>query len=139
MAELALSPDFGFVILVIVASIFLLQWLGIQVVMARKKYDVRYPKLYSPTDDRFNCVQRAHQNTLEVFPTYLVLQIFGGLYAPKLGAVAGLIWIAGRVVYAMGYYTGDPEKRNRGAFAYIGLLTLLVCTVLFGLSLLGFF
>ncbi|XP_033740594.1 microsomal glutathione S-transferase 3-like isoform X1 [Pecten maximus] len=138
MEAFTLSSDFGYVVLVVVATVFLLQWLGIQVVMARKKYEVSYPRMYSDNDDRFNCVQRAHQNTLEVYPTYLILQIFGGLYAPKLGALCGLIWLAGRVAYALGYYTGDPEKRNRGAFGYIGLLTLLVCTVMFGLSLLGF-
>ena len=33
--------------------------------------------------------------------------------------------MAGRVVYALGYSTGDPAKRNRGAFQYFGLLTLL--------------
>ncbi|OWF42712.1 microsomal glutathione S-transferase 3-like isoform X1 [Mizuhopecten yessoensis] len=138
MESLGLPPAFGFVVLTTVASVFLLQWLGIKVAMARKKYEVSYPKMYSG-DDRFNCVQRAHQNTLEVYPTYLILQILGGLYAPKLGAVCGLIWIAGRVAYALGYYTGDPEKRKWGAFGYIGLLTLLVCAVMFGLSLLGLF
>ncbi|XP_021369438.1 microsomal glutathione S-transferase 3-like isoform X2 [Mizuhopecten yessoensis] len=133
-----ISSDYGYVVLVVSSTWILLNWMGMKVFEARRVYSVPYPKMYSG-DDRFNCVQRAHQNTLEVYPTYLILQILGGLYAPKLGAVCGLIWIAGRVAYALGYYTGDPEKRKWGAFGYIGLLTLLVCAVMFGLSLLGLF
>ena len=30
----------------------------------------------------------------------------------------------------------DPAKRMRGAFAYIGLLTMLVCSIIFALNLL---
>ncbi|XP_033740595.1 microsomal glutathione S-transferase 3-like isoform X2 [Pecten maximus] len=133
-----IKSEYGYVVLVVASTWILLNWMAMKVFEARRIYSIPYPRMYSDNDDRFNCVQRAHQNTLEVYPTYLILQIFGGLYAPKLGALCGLIWLAGRVAYALGYYTGDPEKRNRGAFGYIGLLTLLVCTVMFGLSLLGF-
>lgn len=48
---------------------------------------------------------------------------------PKLSAAAGWVWIAGRVVYALGYSTGDPQKRVRGAFGYLGLFTLLGATI----------
>ena len=76
------------------------------------------------------------------------MQLSGGLSSPRLSAAAGWVWIAGRVVYALGnchfqlerfcqtlensflfftpgYSTGLPEKRVNGAFGYIGLLTLL--------------
>ncbi|CAG7700458.1 unnamed protein product, partial [Allacma fusca] len=48
----------------------------------------------------------------------------------------GLIWIVGRVVYALGYQTGDPKKRIRGAFAYPALLALLFITIKLSLRLL---
>lgn len=134
-----MSPDFGYVVFVTIASIFMTMWQGFKVGEARKKYEVPYPRMYSDHEDRFNCVQRAHQNTLEGYPVYLVLQILGGLFAPKISALAGIVWIAGRVAYAKGYYTGDPEKRLRGAFGYLGLLTLLVNSILLALDLLGLF
>ncbi len=34
---------------------------------------------------------------------------------PLLASVSGLLFLVGRVKYASGYYTGDPEKRVPGA------------------------
>ncbi|XP_071113138.1 glutathione S-transferase 3, mitochondrial-like [Haliotis cracherodii] len=137
-----IQSDFGYVVLVIVATWVLLNWLGLQVVKARRKYEVNYPIMYC-TDTfgdghMFNCVQRAHQNTLEVYPVTLVLLIFGGLEFPKVSAFCGVVWILSRVVYAYGYYTGDPSKRTRGTFGYAGLLVLLVNSIIFALDILDF-
>jgi hypothetical protein len=41
MAGFVLPPEYGYVILVAVASIFLLQWLAFRVGAARKKYEVQ--------------------------------------------------------------------------------------------------
>ena len=105
--------------------------------------------MYSKDSAIFNCIQRAHQNTLENLPQFFFLltmgecdnlttdllnllipsHFAGGLSMPKLSAAAGWVWIAGRVVYALGYSTGDPQKRVRGAFGYLGLFTLLGATI----------
>jgi len=108
-------------------------WKTIKVGKARKKYEVKYPLVYSPEnggDNTFNCIQRAHQNTLEGYPTYLMLLFSGGASLPRVASAAGATWILGRVIYALGYYSGNPEKRRRGeAFFLGGLLTLLGCSL----------
>jgi glutathione S-transferase len=60
----------------------------------------------------------------------------GGIRYPLISAVAGLIWLAGRVTYTLGYSTGDPSLRQRGSFNYIGLITLLGTTVTTGVQML---
>jgi len=132
---MTIPAGYGCVVLTFVASIFMLLWLGVQVGKARKKYKVEYPTMYHPTNDVFNCYQRAHQNTLEVYPYFLPLLFLAGIEMPIVSSLAGATWIAGRVVYALGYYTGDPKNRQRGAFGYIGLLTLLGLTVKVALRL----
>ncbi|KAI9244928.1 hypothetical protein BY458DRAFT_529188, partial [Sporodiniella umbellata] len=78
-----------------------------------------------PLKNKFNCVQRAHQNTLEMFPIYSTLLLIGGLKYPEISATAGAVYLLGRIVYVSGYSTGSPSKRVRGAFSYLGLLTLI--------------
>jgi len=138
MASVEIHSEFGLVILTAVTSIFMLIYKSIKVGQARKLYDVPYPIMYS-TDEKgkvFNCYQRAHQNTLENYPQFLVLLIFGGLQHPVVASVSGMVWITARIMYARGYYTGDPSKRMKGSFGYIGLLTLLGCTISLALHLL---
>jgi uncharacterized MAPEG superfamily protein len=64
----------------------------------------------NPAAMRFNCAQRAHQNTLEVMPHTLFTILFAGLRYPTLATALGSLWVFGRVIYTMGYATGDPDK-----------------------------
>uniref|UniRef100_A0A1B6C1V1 Glutathione S-transferase 3, mitochondrial n=1 Tax=Clastoptera arizonana TaxID=38151 RepID=A0A1B6C1V1_9HEMI len=134
---ITLPSEYGYVILVGVGSAFMLVWKGIKVGQARKKFGVNYPTMYSPTNDVFNCYQRAHQNTLENYPQFLMMLLLGGLEHPLISAAAGSTWVLGRIAYARGYYTGDPSKRMQGGFSYIGLLTLLGVTTKLALRLIG--
>merc|ERR1712033_108555 len=90
-------------------------WMALQVGGARKKFKVKYPTMYSTDNDNFNCYQRAHQNTLEVFPVFLAMLLVGGVHSPCVSASAGVVWCISRIIYALGYYSGDPEKRVPGA------------------------
>jgi len=137
MVAIEVQPEFGYVILVAVASIIMLMWKGIRVGQARKKFDVPYPQMYSDKDPVFNCIQRAHQNTLENYPQFLVLLFVAGLECPVYAAIAGLVWILARIAYALGYYTGDPKNRMRGAFGYLGLLFLLVTSIYSAIKMVG--
>lgn len=95
--------------------------------------------MYDDSKPIFNCYQRAHQNTLEIYPQFLLMLLLGGLEHPVVTSVAGLVWVVSRLFYAHGYYTGDPKQRMRGSFGYLGFFTLLGCTVKLGVRLLGYF
>jgi len=136
LMTIGIPREFGYVVLVAVASALTLIWMAIQVGKARKKFKVMYPTMYSADNDHFNCYQRAHQNTLEGYPTFLFLLFLGGLEMPVFSALAGLVFILGRISYATGYYTGDPKNRMRGGYGMIGILALLIATVKFAIHLL---
>ncbi|KAF4106100.1 hypothetical protein G5714_013762 [Onychostoma macrolepis] len=115
----------------------MLMYLGVQVGSARKKYGVKYPSMYSDKEQVFNCIQRAHQNTLEVYPQWLVFQTIAALEYPIAASLLGVIWVSSRFSYAWGYYTGDPAKRMRGAYGYIGLFGVILLSISVALKLLG--
>lgn len=123
-----LPAGYGCVIMTGVSSLFVNLYLTYKVMQARKEYDIAYPTMYTDNND-FNCIQRAHQNFLENYPQFLTLLFIGGLQFPRLTAGAGALYLAGRIVYAKGYYSGDPEKRKRGAFGYIGMFVMLGSTI----------
>ncbi|XP_072029309.1 glutathione S-transferase 3, mitochondrial-like [Amphiura filiformis] len=137
MVAIEVPAEYGYVVLSVFASFFVVAWMGFNVGKARKQYNVKYPTMYSDKSIIFNCYQRVHQNTLEGLPHYLVFALIGGLQHPVLVAGSSVVFLLGRIVYALGYYTGDPEKRLRGSFAYIGLLGMLGSTVSFAIHLLG--
>lgn len=108
------------------------------VVKARKKYGVEYPRLYATKENspqlsdedrqNFDCVQRGHQNSLEMLPSYLALLAAAGAKYPYTASGLGAAYLAGRIFYFRGYSTGDPKKRvNYGtSLMYVGILGLAV-------------
>lgn len=97
---------------------------------ARKKYNVKYPTMYASKAetkeaDKFNCAQRAHQNTLENVPMFLVVALLGGLLHPLACAIGAGVYNLGKICYIYGYSRGSPEGRYIGTFSYIGYFVLL--------------
>merc|ERR1712126_395763 len=84
MVAMSLPADYGYVISAGVGAVFMVMWKGIRVGMARKKYGVQSPEMYSKDSAIFNCIQRAHQNTLENLPQFYFLLTMGGLSHPRL-------------------------------------------------------
>ncbi|CAL8100484.1 unnamed protein product [Orchesella dallaii] len=125
---------YGFVVLTAVGSIMMVTWKSMKVGIARDEFKVPYPQMYSSDNTAFNCVLRAHQNTLENYPQFLLLLMIGGYEMPYFCTLGGWIWILGRIFYAKGYYTGDPTKRARGTFSIIGMIMLLAATAKFALK-----
>ncbi|KAH9572742.1 hypothetical protein CY35_02G167800 [Sphagnum magellanicum] len=118
-AAVPIAPEYGYVVLTAVSSAILTQWQSIQ--------------MYEDAEvSVFNCYQRAHQNTLESYPAFLSLLIVGGFGYPITASVCGAVWVLGRVVYSLGYYTGDPTNRFKGMWNIFGLLGLLITCLTFG-------
>ncbi|XP_045114682.1 microsomal glutathione S-transferase 3-like isoform X2 [Portunus trituberculatus] len=139
MVVIEVQPEYGYCVLVAVGSSFMLIWKAMKVGHLRKKLQIKYPTMYSNDNQLFNCYQRAHQNTLENYPTFLMLLLLGGLQHPVVCAVGGTVWCLGRIAFATGYYTGDPSKRTRGTFAYLGLIAMLYSTGRLATRLLGWY
>jgi len=85
----------------------------------------------------FNCVQRGHQNYLEGLPGFLLTLGIAGVQFPLISSALGVIYLAGRIVYAIGYSTGIPENRHRGSFGYIGALGLLGMSIYVSVKMTG--
>jgi glutathione S-transferase len=94
------AAEYGYVMASVAASAALVQWQAIRVGMARRKFGVPYPKMYAEDSQahaqEFNCVQRAHQNTLETLAPVLVMECLLGLQHPLTAASLGMIWNLGR-------------------------------------------
>ncbi|GAB9472226.1 Microsomal Glutathione S-transferase [Globisporangium polare] len=141
MVKIVLLPGHGYIPLLAVGTTFVNFWAAMQVGKARKKYNILYPQMYAEKSDKnakdFNCVQRAHQNILEQLPVFFTLLFTSSAFRPGIAAIAGVVRIAGFIVYVRGYASGDPKKRMQGNFGYLGLLVSLGLSIEAGLRITG--
>ena len=96
-------------------------WHGMRVPSFRKPAGMKYPKAYADTLDiqnadsaekkhamyLFNCAQRAHANYLENHPSAVIAMLIAGIQYPIASAVTGALWMACRLIYAVGYTRSD--------------------------------
>ncbi|GBE93120.1 MAPEG family protein [Nostoc cycadae] len=116
--------------LITALTLLLYSVITINVGRARAKYKVMPPQMTG--DPNFERVLRVQQNTLEQTLLFLPgLWLFSVYVSPLWGAIIGVIWLVGRIVYAWGYYQA-AEKRMIG-FA----ITTISGTVLLLGSLIG--
>jgi glutathione S-transferase len=129
---LSLQSEHGWVIVVVLGTVFLNLSLQFKVGAARKKYNIAYPTLYAPETCKdakaFNCIQRAHQNiATERLPSFYALLFCSALSRPTVAAALGALRLVGYFAYARGYSSGSPEKRNNvlSMVGYLGDLGML--------------
>ncbi|CAL4943981.1 unnamed protein product [Urochloa decumbens] len=136
------TKEYGYVVLVLVAYAFLNFWMSFQVGKARRKYKVFYPTMYAIESENkdaklFNCVQRGHQNSLEMMPMFFVMLLLGGLQHPTIAAGLGVLYMVARFFYFKGYATGVPDNRLKiGGLNFLAVFGLIICTASFGINLL---
>ncbi|EJF67198.1 membrane-associated proteins in eicosanoid and glutathione metabolism [Dichomitus squalens] len=132
MSGIVLHKEFAYPVAAAVSTFWLLTWQTIRVGAARKLAKIDYPQVYAEKAEaavnqaaqKFNCAQRAHQNTLEVLPVILTGTLVTGLKHPIAASALCGTWVLARVFYTIGYSTGDPKKRNMLKSSTIGGLAL---------------
>jgi uncharacterized membrane protein YecN with MAPEG domain len=101
-------------------------WMGVRVGAARRTSGIDAPAMSGdPVLERYLRVQG---NTLEWLPIFLgSLWLFAHYWGDLPAAILGLVWIVGRVLYALGY-SAAADKRE------LGFMVQLVATavLLFG-------
>lgn len=111
----------------VVAALALIEYMfiGLRTGQARVKYNVKAPA--TTGDPNFERHYRVQQNTLEQLIIFLPsLYLFAVYVSPGIAALVGLVFIAGRAMYASSY-VADPEKRGPGfvtGFAATAILLL---------------
>ena len=113
-------------------------WMGLRVGRARARSGIHAPAMTG--DPVLERTIRAHYNTLEWLPLFLVsMWLFAIYWNDTVAAAVGLVWIAGRILYALAY-VADPSKRAPGfltqalatgvlLFGALGRLVYLLATV----------
>jgi glutathione S-transferase len=103
---------FHFTALVTCFAIALYFFTSIRVAKARAAFGIKAPAIRGHSD--FERVFRVQMNTLEWMPIFLPsLWLFAIYISDPVAAAIGLVWIAGRILYMIGY-SQAAEKRGRG-------------------------
>jgi glutathione S-transferase len=85
---------------------------SVQVARARATFGIKAPAITGNPD--FERVFRVQMNTLEWLPIFLpALWLFAIYISDTIAALLGLVWIAGRILYMVGY-SKAADKRGRG-------------------------
>ncbi len=101
-------------------------WMGVRVGAARRTSGIDAPAMSG--DPMLERYLRVQGNTLEWLPIFLgSLWLFAHYWGDLPAAILGLVWIVGRVLYALGY-SASADKRE------LGFMVQLVATavLLFG-------
>jgi glutathione S-transferase len=110
--------------LVSLAALVVYIWMLANAGHARGKYKVAAPSVDGPLE--FQSALRVQANTVEQMVVFFPALWMCAAYLGDVWAAAGgLIWVVGRIVYAIGYYQA-PEKRSLGfgitAFGSVALM-----------------
>jgi glutathione S-transferase len=110
MTVTIVAPEhYGYVLLSCVLGQFVAsQYMGSQVMNARKKYNVLYPNFYATPGfhkeaDAFNRLQRGHMNMFETAGIFSLMALFGGLKHPIAATVSSLLYSVGSALFQVGY------------------------------------
>ncbi len=112
----------------LVTALALVMYFVVTINVGRARFKYKVPVPQTTGEPNFERYFRVQQNTLEQLVLFLpALWLFALVLNPLWAAGLGAVWVAGRVLYAWGYYQA-AEKRGPG----FGLSTLSVLALLLG-------
>ena len=121
--------------IVTLLAVALYFFLATRVAVAHIKFTVKLPAMIGNPD--FERVVRVHVNTLEWMPTFMLPLWLCAIYLSDIAAASlGVVWIAGRVLYFIGY-TRAVEKRLPGFFVQSTACILLFIGAVVGIVMHG--
>jgi glutathione S-transferase len=93
-------------------ALLLHQWVTMMVGQARALYGIKAPAVTG--HEHFERAYRVQMNTIEQMVFFLpAMWLCAVLLSDIAAAAGGLIWVIGRVIYAVSY-ANDPKKRGPG-------------------------
>ena len=114
------------VVIVTLIALLTYLWTIARTARARARNAITAPAVSGHPE--FERCFRVQMNTLEWLPIFLPsLWLFASYWDPRVAAGLGLVWILGRILYAVAYVK-DPAKRGPG----FGVQTLAAAILLFG-------
>lgn len=116
----------SWVAIVTLVALLVYVWMAARIALARKKAGIQPPAMTGdPILERHIRVQA---NTLEWLALFLPsLWLFAVYWNDMVAAGLGVVWIIGRIIYALGY-VAHPDKRELG----FGIQALATAVLLFG-------
>jgi glutathione S-transferase len=117
----------------LVTALALLVYAGVFMVTARARarYGIQAPAVTGAPE--FERAFRIQQNTLEQLIWFLpALWLFAFYVSPGWAGILGLVWIGGRIHYALSYYR-DPEARGPGFITGFASAAVLLVGALLGI------
>jgi glutathione S-transferase len=114
--------------LVAVLAVLQLIFFGVLVGRARVRYHVKAPAVTG--HELFERMYRVQMNTVELMACFLpALYIAAKYWAPAYVAIAGAVYLVGRMLYWRGY-TEAPAKRELGfALSMAPIVALLLASL----------
>ena len=113
------------IVIVTVVALFVYLWTGALVGRGRAKFGIDAPAVSGHPD--FERLIRVQGKTLEWLVLFLPgLWMFAALVSAPWAAALGVVWIVGRILYALGYAKAAPKRRAGFGIQALATLVLLL-------------
>jgi glutathione S-transferase len=115
---------YSYVAVVTLLALLVYFWMGLQVGQTRGKVGIPAPAMTG--DPLLERTIRAHYNTMEWLPLFLVpMWLFAMFWDERIAAAIGLVWVVGRIIYQRGY-VADAGKRSVGFLVQFAAVVVLL-------------